>query len=485
MTDTTETGREVPLVVDLDGTLIKTDLLHETASAYVTSHPLQGFRVLSWLMQGKAVLKEKLAQTYHIDPHTLPYAPQVLDFARAEKARGRTIILATASHHSLADPIAAYLGLFDEVLATDAPVNLKGETKRAALVEKYGEKGFDYIGDTAADLVIWQAAHTAHVVGPAADLVARVKGFGNLGMVFDSGRPPSGRTIIKALRLHQWVKNLLVFVPLMTAHLYTEPFRLLQAGLAFLVFGMTASSVYLLNDIIDVGHDRHHQRKKKRPFAAGDLSIIYGWQLFPLLLAAAAVIAWVTLPHAFLVVMAAYFIWTLAYSLGLKQIAMLDVLSLAGLYTVRIIAGGAAVSVSLSFWLLTFSMFLFLSLAFIKRFSELQSARLKGAAEQIRGRGYVHEDLEIVSSLGSSSGYMAVLVLALYIQDGQTAHLYQTPQFIWLACPLLLYWMSRVWIIAHRGRMHDDPIVFALKDPVSWAIGALFVVAFALARLVG
>lgn len=485
MTQTISSAPSVPLVVDLDGTLIKTDLLHETASAYVSSHPLQSFRVLNWLRQGKAVLKEKLAETYAIDPHTLPYTPEVLEFIRAEKATGRTIILATASHHSLADPIAAYLGLFDEVIATNAPVNMKGETKRAALVEKYGTQGFDYIGDTTADLPIWQAARQAHIVGPAPDLVSKVQAFGNLGKVFDVGRPSPGKTLVKALRLHQWVKNLLVFVPLMTAHLYTEPFRLLQASIAFLVFGMTASSVYLLNDIIDVGHDRHHHRKKKRPFAAGDLSLIYGWQLFPLLLAAAGVIAWVALPPAFLAVMVAYFVWTLAYSLGLKQIAMLDVLSLAGLYTVRIIAGGAAVSVSLSFWLLTFSMFVFLSLAFIKRFSELKAARLKGADEQIRGRGYVHEDLEIVSSLGSSAGYLAVLVLALYIQDGQTAHLYHTPQFIWLACPLMLYWMSRVWIIAHRGQMHDDPIVFALKDPVSWAIGGLFVVAFALARLVG
>jgi 4-hydroxybenzoate polyprenyltransferase len=250
-----------------------------------------------------------------------------------------------------------------------------------------------------------------------------------------------------------------------------------------MVFGLTASSVYILNDLADVADDRHHHRKRFRPFAFGNLSLLTGWVAWPSLLIAAFVLASTLLPASFVWVLGAYFILTLAYSLRLKQSAMLDVLTLAGLYTIRIIAGAAAISVPLSFWLLSFSVFIFLSLAFIKRFSELKTARKSGHEGNIRGRGYVHQDLELVSSMGSSAGYLSVLVLALYIQDAVNANLYGAPQVIWLACPILLYWISRAWLIAHRGQMHDDPIVFAIKDRVSWVVGACFLGVFALAKV--
>ena len=289
--------------------------------------------------------------------------------------------------------------------------------------------------------------------------------------------------MLKAMRLHQWMKNLLVFVPLMAAHQYADVQRDVLALMAFVVFSLTASSVYLLNDLVDVQDDRHHTRKRNRPFASGALSLITGWVAWPVLLLVAATLSVFFMPVLFSVSLGIYFVLTVAYSLHLKQLAVVDVLTLAALYTLRIIAGAAAIDVAMSFWLLLFSMFIFLSLALIKRYSELKVARDAGKTGALRGRGYEAEDLELVSSLGGSAGFIAVLVLALYIQDGQAAHLYATPQVIWLACPVMLFWISRAWLIAHRGRMHDDPIVFALKDKVSWGVGVFMVAVLALARV--
>jgi 4-hydroxybenzoate polyprenyltransferase len=289
--------------------------------------------------------------------------------------------------------------------------------------------------------------------------------------------------MFKAMRLHQWMKNLLVFVPLMAAHQYADTQRDALALMAFVIFSLTASSVYLLNDLVDVQDDRHHARKRNRPFASGALSLITGWAAWPVLLLVAVVLSAGLMPVLFSVSLGVYFVLTVAYSLQLKQLVVVDVLTLAALYTLRIIAGAAAIDVAVSFWLLLFSMFIFLSLALIKRYSELKVARDAGKIGALRGRGYEPDDLELVSSLGGSAGFIAVLVLALYIQDGQAAHLYATPQVIWLACPVMLYWISRAWLIAHRGRMHDDPIVFALKDKVSWGVGAFMLGVLTLARV--
>jgi 4-hydroxybenzoate polyprenyltransferase len=382
----------------------------------------------------------------------------------------------------LADQVSRHLGLFDEVLATSATLNLKAGAKRDALVSRYGERGFDYVGNDWPDVPVWRAAAQAHVVSRSPRLIAAARAQGNLGRTLDDGKPPLAVALLQAMRPHQWMKNLLVFVPLLAAHRYGHAASVLQAMLAFVVFGLTASSVYLLNDLVDVADDRHHVRKRSRPFAAGHLGLVQGWLAWPLLLALAFMLAGVGLPWPFMASLAAYFVLTVTYSLQLKQVPVVDVLTLAALYTLRIVAG--AVAVPLSFWLLSFSMFLFLSLALIKRYSELRAARAAGQHTALRGRGYEPQDLELVSSLGGSAGYCAVLVLALYIHDLNTARLYATPTLIWLACPLLLFWISRAWLIAHRGHMHDDPIVFALKDRVSWAVAALFALAFALARVV-
>lgn len=472
-----------PIVVDLDGTLILTDLLQESATQYLAHHPLGLFQLLAWLLPGRPNLKAQLATRCPLDPASLPYNQPLLDWLQAQKAQGRRLVLATASHRRQAEAVATHLGLFDEVLATEGTVNLKSARKRDALNARFGEKGYEYVGNEIADHAVWACASRAHVVSSSPRFIEAVRRQLAPGEVFAAGGRGFTASVRRAMRPYQWVKNVLIFVPVLAAHRYADATALLQALAAFIAFSLTASSVYLLNDLVDVADDRHHPRKRNRPFAAGDLSLLQGWLLWPALLALAIGLACALLPSSFVALLGGYFLLTLAYSFRLKRLAMLDVLSLALLLTSRIVAGASAVGVSLSFWLLAFSMFIFVSLAFMKRFSEIKVAREAGRAGPLRGRGYMKEDLELVSSLGTSAGYVSVMVLALYIQDSRTAALYPQPQFIWAACPLLLFWLSRAWLIAHRGQMHDDPIIFALKDRTSWLIGAGVLAAFALASL--
>jgi 4-hydroxybenzoate polyprenyltransferase len=475
--------RSVPLVVDLDGTLIKTDLLIETASQFLLTQPWRFFTFLSWLAAGKCKLKEQLAAQTKIDVSTLPYNETLLAKLKQEKSQGRTLILATASNIKLAQRVADHLQLFDVVLASDAQTNLKSQAKCAALVQRYGPQLYDYIGNNSEDFAVWQAAAQAHIVSDSHSLIDTLRQQGNLGYVIPTEKQSVFKSVVEAIRPHQWMKNLLVFVPMLAAHQYGNAASVQQGILAFIIFSLTASSVYVLNDLVDVGNDRHHARKRFRPLAAGQLSLLQGWVIWPLLLISAFTFAINILPSYFVSSLAAYFVLTVTYSLWLKQIPIMDVLTLSGLYTLRIISGAAAIDAPLTFWMLLFSMFLFLSLASIKRFSELKTARINNQSSTLRGRGYSHEDLELVANLGISAGYMGVLVLAFYIHDVSTANLYATPQYLWFACPLMLYWISRAWIIAHRGEMHDDPIVFALKDGISWGMTALFVAIFALAKV--
>ena len=466
-----------PLVVDLDGTLLRSDLLLETGVAFVRCHPLSVFKPLMWLAKGKAALKEGLARETNIDVSVLPYDSQVIELIQAQRLSGRTIVLATASHRSLAERIADHLQLFDVVLASDSQINLSAHRKRDLLVERYGEGGYDYVGNSKDDICVWESARKAYVVNPEFGVEQRARAQGNVEQVMCSN--PSGIKVwVKALRVHQWMKNLLIFVPLLAAHQLSNVTLLWQGVLAFVLFGLCASSVYLLNDLLDLDDDRHHASKRHRPFAAGQLSIGSGLVAFPLLLMVAFGGAAFALAWQFAVVLVAYYLLTLAYSLLLKRHMAVDVIALSMLYTVRIIAGAAAFSLELTFWMLAFSMFIFLSLALVKRYAELNEARNKGQEEKTRGRGYYPSDLEMISSLGASSGYLAVMVLALYIHDQATTGLYAHPQLIWLACPLLLFWITRVWMLTHRGQMHDDPVVFAIRDRVSQVVGILFGLVF-------
>jgi 4-hydroxybenzoate polyprenyltransferase len=478
------TDSQTPLVVDLDGTLIKTDLLLETATQFAVRHPLRLLPLLARPPRSRSLLKARLADACTVDAASLPYNERLVAWLREERLRGRHLVLATASHRSLAEAVQGHLGLFDEVLATEGDVNLKSHRKRDLLVGRFGEGGFDYVGNHASDLPVWRSAGRAYVVGASPRLVARARSQGGTVDALESGRRSWARSLFVALRPHQWVKNLLVLLPLFAAHTYGDLASAVHAIVAMVVFCLLASGVYVLNDLTDLGDDRYHPLKRQRPFARGDLSLWQGWLAWPALFIAAWVIAALYLPRLFMVVLGTYFVLTLAYSFRLKQLVVVDVLTLAGLYTLRVLAGAAAIAVEPSFWLLAFSVFFFLSLAFIKRYSELRAAPNSGG-DQIRGRGYVRGDLEMVSVLGVAAGYISVLILALYVNDGLTSRFYRSPRLIWLACPLLLFWISRAWVVAHRGDMHGDPIVFALKDRASWVVGACLVALFALATAIG
>ncbi|MCB1779316.1 MAG: UbiA family prenyltransferase [Candidatus Competibacteraceae bacterium] len=451
----------VPLCIDLDGTLLNSDLLLESAFTQFKETPLSALHWPRWLAEGKANLKAKIAERVELDIATLPYNTKLLAFLRVQKAQGRRLVLVTASHRKFAEPIAKHLGLFDEVLATGSGCNLAGIHKAEVLVERYGEHGFDYAGNAAVDVAVWRHARRAIVVNAGSSVIKQASAVCEIEQIFNSNKK-SWQHWVKALRLYQWLKNGLIFVPLGAGHAWDQPDKLLLALLAFLSFGLCASSVYLLNDLLDLSADRCHPRKCHRPFAAGKLPIAQGIAAIPLLLITAFGLSLLINP-GFTATLTAYYVFTLAYSLRLKQVLMLDAIVLAGLYTLRIIAGAVAVHIVPSFWLLAFSMFLFLSLALIKRYAELLTLQERGELSA-RGRGYHVDDLGVLQSLGGAAGYLAVLVLALYINSETSRMLYGQPMVIWLLCPALLYWISRAWLVTHRGEMHDDPILFALTD---------------------
>lgn len=460
---------EPVLAVDLDGTLLRTDSLWESLLAMLRDQPLSLGAATIRLLQGRAAFKEYVAGCAPPDLATLPLNGALLAWLKEEHQSGRRLVLATAADRRIAAAAAARVGLFDQVLATGEGRNLKGEAKAVELVARFGTGGFDYVGDSRADLPVWREARHAIVVG-GPDLERAARQVATVERVFapERGRLP---LLLSALRLHQWAKNLLVFLPLLAAH-RLDGAGILAAMLAFLAFGLTASAVYLVNDLLDLPADRRHPRKCRRPFAAGELPLYWGLALAPLLLLAAATLSLLTLPPAFSLVLAGYIVATSAYSFSLKRIPVVDVLLLAVLYTVRVVAGAAAVTILPSFWLLAFCMFIFLSLALSKRYTELLGLQQRGELTAA-GRGWHVDDLPLVQTLGTSAGLNGVLVLALYIDSETARQLYASPLALWLVCPLLLYWISRLWFKTHRDEMHDDPVVFALRDRASLLTGAL------------
>lgn len=458
------------LCVDLDGTLLRSDILYESLLALLARNPLYLLLLPFWLLRGKAHVKRQLASRVQLPADTLPYDERVLEILRATTQRPR--VLCTASDQLLVQPIAEHLGLFEEVIASDGRTNLSGHNKGGALAERFGERGFDYMGNGRVDLDVWARAGGAIVVNNGAGL-AREAARRTEVLAHLPARNGGLMTWIKALRIYQWLKNLLVLVPLLTAHRFLEPAALFDAGVAFLAFGLCASGVYLLNDLLDLTPDRMHPRKRKRPFAAGTLPLLHGLLVAPVITLAGFALALVCSVE-FAGVLLCYYVMTLSYSLKLKRIVMIDVVLLAALYTVRIVGGTVAIGSQLSFWLLAFSMFVFLSLAMLKRYTELASALASGK-EMAIGRGYSVSDLPLVQSLGTAAGYIGVAVFALYINSPESLALYSHPQVLWLLCPMLLYWVSRMWIVAHRGAMHDDPIIFAATDRGSQVVIGLCV----------
>jgi 4-hydroxybenzoate polyprenyltransferase/phosphoserine phosphatase len=466
-----------PLVVDLDGTLIYSDMLHESAIRVLRDKPLKLLWIPVLLLKGKAKLKAYLAEQTTFDPSTLPYNQDLILWIKSQKEGGRKIILCTASHQSIANPIAEHLGIFDQVIATDSDSNIAGKNKANTLVAQFGECGFDYAGNSQADIAVWEKSAQGITVNASQNTINSAQKVCSIACNFPK-KNDGVKSILKMLRVHQWLKNILLFAPLLAAHQFNNWEGWASLCLAFIAFSLCASSVYIANDLLDLESDRKHSRKSSRPFASGDIPIWVGVILSPVLLIISLTVANGVNP-SFMGWLITYFVITCAYSWGLKRLVLIDCITLAILYTLRIIAGASAIQNNLSFWLLAFSIFLFLSLAFVKRYAELKSQEnsfSKHGEEnnKIHGRGYYASDASIIQALGIASGYAAVIVFALYLNSDAVIKLYPSPEFVWGEVPILLFWISWVWISTHRGDMHDDPLIFAIKDKVSQLTGLAF-----------
>jgi 4-hydroxybenzoate polyprenyltransferase/phosphoserine phosphatase len=458
-----------PLCVDLDGTLLKTDTLYELAFRVIKQSPWLVFNFLVLLLKGKPHLKKYLSERCALNPELLPYNEEFLDFLRKQHQQGRKLYLVTGCNEKTAGEIAAYLGIFVAVMASDATINLTGKNKAQRLVHEFGAKGFDYAGNDNVDIPVWQQCREPLLVNCSPLNKNKLKQYFSFAHVFDE-QVITFKPYIKAIRLHQWAKNVLLVIPALTSHYLLDVEIIFTLILAFFAFGCCASFSYIVNDLLDLDADRQHHSKKYRPFAAGTVSIVAGVALAALLLVLTLCFA-VQLSLQFGVLLFLYFITTNLYSFKLKAIPILDVAVLAGLYTLRVIAGSVAISLDPSFWLIAFSAFLFFSLAIVKRLSEL--LHLSSNDKPVKARGYVSEDITTLQSLGGPSAIAAVLVLALYINSNDVQVLYNNPRHLWLLCPVILIWLGRVWLITGRGKMHDDPVVFALKDRISWLILAV------------
>ena len=451
------------LVVDLDGTLLKSDMLYESFWSAFNKNWRSPFLSLVALGRGKAALKDYLRSAAEIDVSTLPYDEAVVEFIHAFRRQGGRVALVTASNQIFADNIAGHLQIFDEVCGSDGDHNLKGTNKADFLIERFGCDTFCYVGDAHADLPVWAVSQKIVTVNASPALRQKAEGLGkpvqHLVTTVKNFRP-----YIKALRPHQWLKNSLILLPMLAAH-QLDASTFFISLLAFVAFSLVASSVYVLNDLLDLNADRAHPRKRLRPFASGAVPIAHGGYLALALLLGGTLVA-AFLGWAFLLVLSAYYVLTTAYSLTLKRRIVLDICVLAGLYTMRIIAGGVAIGSELSVWLLAFSIFFFLSLAAVKRQAELVDMTGRGILTA-QGRGYHVADLPIISMVGLAAGYIAVLVMALYVNSSTVQELYAFPDALWGICCVLLYWLTRIVLLTHRGTMHDDPVVFAAKDRVS------------------
>jgi 4-hydroxybenzoate polyprenyltransferase len=463
-TPTVDRASQLVVCVDLDGTLTVSDQLWEPYVMLLRRAPLTAFRALGELLGGRARFKRRVATAIDIDASTLPYRAELLEHLRDIRRGGGRLVLATASDERYAQAVALHLGLFDEVHASDGKANLSGATKAAKLTARFGHQGFSYIGNDWADVKVWQAAAGSAAVAPSERLAAYLERHQLVSKVFGPHRRP-WRGMLRALRSYQWVKNFLVFVPLLASHQVTSVHLWTASALTFLTFSLCASAIYLSNDILDIEADRRHPRKRFRPFASGDVSVPTGVGLTALLLAASFSISLIALPWQSAAVLLIYLLLSTGYSLALKRKPVVDVFLLTTLYVLRVLAGSVATGIIPSSWLLAFALFFFLSLAFVKRFVELSAV-----GGRIPGRGYGSVDAAWMHSVGTSAGHMAVVVLALYVNSPEVGALYSHPELLWFLCPVLLFWFTRLWFRAGRGQVHDDPIVDAIKDPIGYLL---------------
>ena len=467
------------LFVDLDGTLIRSDLFLESVLVFVKQRLFNFVRLLCWLLKGRSIAKTLVARNVRLDIETLPYEMELIEYIEKKREEGHKIILATASHWSYAKKVAKHLGLFDEVMATHAKLNLKGNFKLRKIEARAKGQPFAYAGDSTADRPIWRAAGANIHVNSRMSDVKRSLDTNKLEKVIRS-RPPVLKAFVRTMRMHQYVKNGLVVVPLITAHNYGDPASVTATIWAFLCFSLCASGVYFLNDLLDLSADRSHKTKRNRPLAAGELSLFAGAAGAVCLPLLAFTTALLILPMNFVAVLAIYYVITNAYSFYLKSIATADVMTLAVLFTLRVIAGAAVLEIMLSSWLLAFSVFIFVSLAFLKRYVEVSN--MSNRDENAKGRGYNYNDRESLFILGATNSTISVLVLSLYISSPAVSVYYPNSQALWVLCLLMLYWSNHLWVQARRGRIHYDPVIFAMKDSVSRGILLAFVIVILAAR---
>lgn len=473
-----ETAIVMSIAVDLDGTLIRTDLLYESLVALLVRRPLHLLVMLPKLLRGRAVFKRELARRITPDLDGLPLDHHLVGWLRTSREAGARVGLFSASDETMVKSIAERIGLFDHASGSDGRVNLSGLAKYEAIARLFGER-FTYVGDSRVDLPIWSRCGSAVLAGNVdrlrswlapdvqvlAEFPARRRGFS---------------TWRRALRLHQWAKNALIFVPLLLSGEFQHPHSAIQSLLAFVSFGLLASATYLVNDLFDLPADRRHRSKRQRPLASGELPLKSGIVAIPLLAGSAALIL-TQLPIALSGVALLYTTVTLGYSMGLKRQPILDLLLLGGLFSIRLVAGTAAIEVPDSPWLLTFSMFFFTSLAAIKRFTECD-ALLKEGRLTVPGRGYRPADAPWLMAMGAASGFASVLVFFLYLTDAQIRLAqFHHPAWLWPVSPILGYWLGRVWLLATRGEMRDDPIAFAVRDRLSLVLGAIIALSVGLA----
>lgn len=463
-----------PLVLDLDRSLIRCDVLHESAIAYLRLNPLGVFNLARWLMQGRAVLKRRLAERVSVDVESLPVNEELAAFAAAEKEKGRTVVLATATDVFLASAIARRFPFIDKVVASDGVTNMKGAAKAEKLAELFPD-GFCYAGDSAADLPVWRTARSVVTVEARRSVARQAVRDRPVEATFP--RPSMARAFAKSARPHQWAKNALVFVPLVLGGQLANPQAWAFSLIAFAAISVLASTTYFLNDLFDLPDDRRHWSKRSRPLASGRLPILYAVAALPIGFAVSfGLAAVVGLPA--IAILAAYLALTVAYSMNLKRQPIVDAFTLAVLFTLRLGLGVVAAHVVMSPWLMVFSMFLFSSLSFAKRHTEVERMATLGELK-VAGRGYLSSDGPLIMAMGVSSGLSAVMIMVLYlINDAFKAGLYGNPMWLWAFPPILFLWIGRIWLLCQRGELNDDPVAFAVRDRLSLMLGAAMAAAF-------
>ncbi|MCC6531344.1 MAG: UbiA family prenyltransferase [Burkholderiales bacterium] len=468
--DVVSDSRLIPLFVDLDGTLTRTNLLLETGWKLIRGNPFYFLSMLWWLLQGRSVLKARIADRVDIDPRALPLQTELLRFLEGEHERGRELILASAADARYVRKFADHLGIFRHSMGSTPEINLKG-TRKVGAIRAYADKrAFAYAGNERADLAVWRHAAEGLVVNASRRLVSAASSVTRVVHVFDD-RSPTWRTLARLLRLHQWLKNLLLFVPLVGAQRLSDSAALAAVAMGFLAFSLVASATYVLNDLADIDADRLHPTKRQRPLASGAISLLAGIGVLAVAMATGFGIA-AMVSADFTRILGCYVILTLGYSFYLKQLVVIDVLTLGALYTIRVVAGAVAIDAYPTSWLLAFSMFLFFGLALVKRCTELERVH-GGAMAQVGGRDYQLSDRGLLYAMGIASSYLSVLVLALYFESAATLARFPRHELLWLICPTMLAWISRIWLKTARGEMNDDPIVYSLRDRASWLLLAL------------